>query len=238
VKTLWYVISIILLVHAIAFAGAVVWLKATDRLSRDRVYEAVAVFRPTLAKDREARELKEREALAAEAVTDQREQDQAALVSPATLDDRVARVDQNQELLQRKNDLLQAEIRAMTRNLELAREELSRRKLALEEEKTSFEALRERQSALMRDEGFQSAVKTVESLRPRQVKAMFQQMLAEGRERDVVDLLGGMDLRKRAAVLGEFKAGEEAGQAADLLQRLRDRGLDAPSAFASTASDT
>src|SRR5690606_33928022 len=100
------------------------------------------------------------------------------------------------------------------------------------------EALRERQSALMRDEGFQSAVKTVESLRPRQVKAMFQQMLADGRERDVVDLLGGMDLRKRAAVLGEFKAGEEAGQAADLLQRLRDRGLDAPSAFASTASDT
>ena len=90
----------------------------------------------------------------------------------------------------------------------------------------SFEQAVSREAKLKEDKDFQQTVKMYQQLKAKQVKQIFQQLLAQGMTGQVVEYLAAMQIRKAAAVIREFKSPNEVVQAANLLQSLRERGLD------------
>ncbi|MEM8495768.1 MAG: hypothetical protein AAF663_10320, partial [Planctomycetota bacterium] len=69
------------------------------------------------------------------------------------------------------------------------------------------------------------AVQTLEQLKGRQAKEMLQVLLDRDQQELVVDYLAAMNLRKSAGILKEFKGAEEAVQAMDIVEALRERGI-------------
>lgn len=236
-RAVWIALCSLLVIHVIAGIAFMGWLRASGRLNRDRVHRVVEIFRPTIAQERADRKL-------AEKVEAEAKEQAAALArleevadGPTTVADRLATDQQARELSLRKIERLQREIRDLTRNMEFARQQIGAQKADIDRERAAFEAYRQREIALKADDEFQRAVQTYEGLKPKQAKVMFQELIGRGEMDKVVDYLAAMQLRKSAAVLGEFKADDEVAQAAELVERLRGRGIE-PAAAVPAATQT
>lgn len=236
-RAVWIALCSLLVIHVIAGIAFMGWLRASGRLNRDRVHRVVEIFRPTIAQERADRKL-------AEKVEAEAKEQAAALArleevadGPTTVADRLATDQQARELSLRKIERLQREIRDLTRNMEFARQQIGAQKADIDRERAAFEAYRQREIALKADDEFQRAVQTYEGLKPKQAKVMFQELIGRGEKDKVVDYLAAMQLRKSAAVLGEFKADDEVAQAAELVERLRGRGIE-PAAAVPAATQT
>jgi formate-dependent nitrite reductase cytochrome c552 subunit len=121
---------------------------------------------------------------------------------------------------------LQRDIADLQRQLGLAKDLLAKQKTDLDAQRKEFEEAVARERDLHARADFAQAVQTYEQLKPKQVKEMFQALMKDGKTRDVIDYLAAMQGRKAAAVLKEFKMPDEIPQATDLVQKLRDRGVD------------
>jgi hypothetical protein len=220
------------LVAALTFVG---WLRASGRLDAERWERAVAMFELTIAEERQQNE----QASIVEQHAQQTAMELARLTAaqdgPVTLAARLVADQQADELAVQRVTRLREDIRALREQVDRARAELIRQREQLDAERAEFERHRQRENELRQDEDFQQAVQLYEQLRPRQTKQMFQVMLDEGRQVDVIDYLAAMQLRAAANVLKEFKDPGEVAQAAVLIQALRARGVEVPSAGQSQA---
>ncbi len=224
-RSLAVALVLLILVHVLALAAGVAWLYGSGRLNRERVERVVDVFRPTLEQERRARE--EAEVLEAEAEA------QAARVArleavadgPITLGEVLQRRQRGDEVGAARLDRLQRERAALEANHQLALAELKRQREALDAEREAFVKQLERHNEPARDEAFQQAVQMYEQLDAGQAKAMLQELLDAGEQRQVVDYLAAMQLRKAAAILGEFETQPELAQASRLVEALRQRGV-------------
>jgi len=133
---------------------------------------------------------------------------------------------QRSDIADAKLDHLKRVVEDLQRRVRLEREALQQQVAELEAEREQFEAFKEQELAKINDVKFQRAVSTLEQLKPKQGKEMFKQMLASGKEEEVVDYLEHMQLRKAAAILKEFKAQDEIAMATTLLEDLRQRGVE------------
>ena len=70
-------------------------------------------------------------------------------------------------------------------------------------------------------EGRDNALRTLEALKPKQAKALLQQMLDQKEMDEVVLLLASMTEKKRAKIAAEFKTPAEVEQFGDVLRRIR-----------------
>ena len=93
-------------------------------------------------------------------------------------------------------------------------------------EREKFKDAVAKETQLKDDQDFQQTVQVYQQLKAKQVKQIFQQLLSQDMADHVVEYLAAMQVRKAAAVIREFKSPAEVVQAADLLQSLRERGLD------------
>ena len=75
------------------------------------------------------------------------------------------------------------------------------------------------------DEDFKNAVKMVEQLKPKQAKDLFVNLINQQQVGQVTEYLAAMNLRKAGSVLKEFKEPAEIAMATDLIERLRQRGV-------------
>lgn len=225
-KPLWNVLAIVLLLHLLSVAGFVFWLRSSDRLTRQRLEAAVDVFRLTTQEEQRQAE----EAAKAEQEAEQKALELARLESaadgPVTLADRLTADQQRDELSRHRVDRLREDIRSLRDQVERAKQELAKQRESLDRDRADFEAARQREIELRKSENFQQAVQMYEKLEPQQTKQMFQVMLGENRQREVVDYLAAMQTRKAVAVLGEFKVGAEIEQATRLVEQLRQRGVE------------
>jgi flagellar motility protein MotE (MotC chaperone) len=128
------------------------------------------------------------------------------------------------------------------RNLELREQELrsgltqlqlDEKKLAAE--KKSYKQLRDEfdtQLASMREgsaaTGKEEVRSTLESLKPKQAKALVMEMINNKEIDDAVTLLSAMADAKRAKIFGEFKTDDEMEKLSEVLRRIRE-GLPAAS---------
>jgi len=229
-KSLWYGIVFLLVLHALAAIGLVAWLGASGRINRERVDKVTEVFALTLKQEEEKAAEEAKDAEKAKQNAEELARLEGASEGPVTVADRLRDDQQARELTLRKIERLKSELEALQRNLRFTRDQLSSAKKRFEEERKAFEQFRQRELGLAKDESFKEAVRTYENLKPKQTKAIFQQMLALGKHDEVVELLVSMQLRKRAAVLDAFKEDEEVAQATDLIERLRIRGAEMTSA--------
>jgi hypothetical protein len=217
---------ILLLIHLLAAVGFVGWLGASDRMNGQRIQEVVEVFRPTLAEEAEVEAEAEAAQRQAEAARDQLIRLNRVAVGPQTIEDRLAENFESDEFDLHRLERLNAETEAIRRRLAQDKQLIAKQLAELEAKQAAFDELVEQRTAAMADEDFKRAVDTLEQLPARQAKQMVQQYMAQGKIEEVVDYLAAMQLRKSAGVLKEFKAPQEIGQAAQLLEQLRLRGQD------------
>lgn len=217
----------LILIHVVAVFALSGWLYATGRLSQERVDRAVGVFKLTMQEEQKQDEQAAAAERAAKELADQVKRLEEVADGPRTTGQVLAEQQKRDEIAEARVQRLQREIADLRQQLELAQAQIAKDKAELEEHRAAFEAVQERAVAERTDANFQQAVKTYEALKPRQAKQMFADLIAQGREAQVVDYLAAMQMRKAAAVLKEFKTEPEVAQATKLVEMLRARGVDA-----------
>lgn len=224
-RSLWTAISVVLLINVLALVGFGIWLYADGRLDEDRIERVVDMFSMKVADEVLAKEQedlkKQREADASrEAARLQRVAD-----GPAQLAQQIAEDQEKDEIALQRLERLKRDIQDLQRTNELARRLLAEERAKLDSERKVFQDVVAAEKKKRDDEDFQQAVKMYEQLRAKQSKEMFQQLMAQQKTDQVLDYLSAMQLRKAAAVLKEFKTAPEVAQATELVQRLRERGV-------------
>jgi seryl-tRNA synthetase len=224
-KTAFTIIAVLAIVHILAGLSFVGWLAGTNRLNKDRLKAAKAVFALTIdqEQDKEAEQAAAAEAAKVEAERQARLSGVGGLASTA---DRLAEDEKRNEVLLRQLERTRREIEALSDNLTLARQRMERQHADLLTAKKDLEQRIKQMEARLNDEGFKKAVALFESLPSKQVKQMFIELIESNQADDVVAYLEAMEPRKAAGVLKEFKDDREIDRAVDLTQRLRERGSD------------
>jgi hypothetical protein len=224
-RTIWNILAVMAIVNLLALAGGVAWLKATDRLSRDRIVQMQERFVKTVAQEQS-----DKEAAAEEAKRKEADQAKAKKLAepPTTAAEKIAeqqlKDDQRlQVLLRQQQELDNLRISLMAN---LARVEDREKKLAAE--KLAFAAERKRIADTDGDKQFLVALNTLEGQKPKDAKQVLQALLDQKQTTQVVSYLARMEEGKRAKVIAEFVKGTPS-VAADLLERLRTRGIVVPS---------
>lgn len=220
-RSLWLIISTLAVAHILALAGFVGWLKATNRLSRDRVERVRLIFASTIDQERAAAEEARIQLAADHAALD--EQERMAL-PPEPAEARIGRQDEAEQVEIQRALRRQRELEDLRRALARERQQLSEDAAALERAKEEFEAYRKRLAQTEGAAQFKKALATLEAQKPKDAKDVLQALLAQGQTDEVVSYLSAMDERIRGKVLAEFVK-DRPEVAADLLERLRTRGL-------------
>ena len=217
----WQVIALLCVLHMLLAGALAAWLTGSGRVSRERIDATVELFRPTL----EAQEAEAQEAarLAADA-QEHLQNVELASTGPVSASQRLNEERQRNEMTLRQLERTRQEVLNLQTNLAQRQSQMEQEHQALLAQKEALEKRVAELEQRFNDEGFKKAVTMYESLPARQVKQMFQSLLEQNQAEQVIGYLEAMQPRKAAAVLKEFKSAAEMQQAADLTQKLRDRG--------------
>ncbi len=220
-KGIWIIISTLALANFLAMVGLIGWLKGTDRLNGSRIAEVRAIFATTVSADEAQAEAEK----AAEEEAKKRAEEEALMGQPPLSvaesmgSERVVSEQQRQHV-----ERLRREVEDLQRSLVRERLALDDEWGKLRAEREAFEAMRARLAAMEGSEQFERALRLYESLSPQQTQMLMQQLITEGQIEQVVSYLNAMQTRTASKVLAEF---QDPVVAADLLERLRTRGLEA-----------
>jgi len=224
-KTVFVIVAVLAMVHVAAGLGFVGWLASTNRLNKDRLSAAKAVFAMTIDQEQE-KEAEEAAIAEAAKVEAERQARLSGVGGLASVGDRLAEDEKRNEVLLRQLERTRREIEALSDNLTLARQRMERQHADLLIAKQDLEQRIEQMEARLNDAGFKKAVALYETLPSKQVKQMFVELMDADQTDDVVAYLEAMEARKAAGVLKEFKDERDIDRAVDLTQRLRERGSD------------
>lgn len=227
-KTIWRVISIVAVANLVAMGGLAGYLWASDRLDMQRLREVRELLTPTRAEQRAAQAQAEARARAEQQAAEEqtrRGTPPAAAGEALQLKLRLSRLDEA------RLETLRRDVRLLQETLRRQYDDLQRERARLAQERQEFERARE---VVMRAEGhaqFRKTLATYEGLKPAAARSALQQLIAAGQTDQVVAYLNAMQERTRTRIIDEFLR-EDPKVAADLLERLRMRGLLAGSADA------
>lgn len=231
-KRLWMIISTLAIANLLAIGGLLAWLHSSDRLNKERVQSIRTMLATTVAQDAQAKveadtKVAQEQAAAAE--------EAKAAEPPITAEDRIAerQLDaekQLQAVLRQKQEL--ASLRdGLMRQLD----DIERRERELIQQRTQFEADRKRFAENEGTQQFKAALSTLESQKPKDAKAVLGALLEARQTEQVVAYLTRMDESKRSKIIAEFVK-DAPTVAADLLERIRTRGLNPATSADSPAS--
>lgn len=222
-RTIWTIVTVVAVANLLGVGAFLGWLGATGRLNGERIGEVREMLRETMAqqKEREKKAADETEAkrLAAEEEAKKKE-------APLSASESLQIAGQSDELRRQALERMRREAEDLRRTLTRERDEVDRALARLGEERAAFEAMRARIIEVEGTEQFEKALRLYETLKPDQTKAAFQALIDRGEIDQVVSYLNAMQGRAASKVLAEFT---DASVAADLLERLRTRGLGARS---------
>ncbi len=225
-RALWTVISVVLLINVFALVGVGGWLYRTGRIDRQRIDRVRDMFSITIEEEKQ----QELQAQQLEQQTRQQAMEIARLEAvsdgPVTLADRFRAQQRGDELAAQRVERLRRDIADLRKQLGLARRQLADKQQALTARQTAFEQTVNQKVDLQDDADFQQIVRLIGQIKPAQAKQIFQEMIKQDKKSHVVDYLAAMQLRKAAAVIKTFRTPEEIVQATDLLQALRERGIE------------
>lgn len=236
-KSLWNALAIVLVINLLLVVGGVGYLYLGGRLSGDRARQAAAIFAPTLEEEQQmARRVADQAALDAERAKREAHRRKVA-DGPVSTREKIDRDVEAEEIALLQVQRLREEIRALQRQLDLARQSIARQKAEHDAERVAWEASIADELARRTDADFQKTVALYQQLKPKQAKDMFMELIGDGQGDQVVEYLAAMQQRKAAGVLKEFKSPEELAVASRLLERLRERGVDMLSGAMGRAMD-
>jgi uncharacterized membrane protein YccC len=225
-RTLRTVVVLAILVNVMAAAIFAGWLWSSGRLNIERVRKASAIFKPTLAQEKQQAE-KEKERQQQEAA----ERAEGAWAVRATAGpfsplEQLAQDQTARHVSQLQQERLTREHDDLSRQFKLVMDHLAQEREALDRDRKAFDDARQAEAKRRDEPDFQKALELYEQLKPQQVKGSFQALIQQNQERQVVEYLTAMQPRKAAAVLSEFKTPEEIAEATALIQKIRGRGVE------------
>jgi len=216
-------VRVLAIAHLLAFIGFAGWLVASDRVDSDRLTRARDLFKPTIAEEKARlaeQTAEEKTALAAA------EERRRLLEVPMTRTEQIVsaeRFEQRAALalrgLEDERRRLLSDLSGREREVTEREEALGRRQLDWEQ---SIAAQKERQTK----DQFRKAVRLLEAAPAKQGKDWILELVQTGREDQAVAYLDAMNPAKSAGLLKAFKGEGEAKVATDLLERLRQLGLE------------
>jgi len=223
-KMLLRVFMILAVIHLLAIIGFVGWMAGTGHLDGRRLDELKSMVNETVAK-RDARELEaQREAEAAAQKPDDE-------VIPLTAEQKINRKLGSSEADRQVVQRMRREVQDLQRTLQLERTKLDESRATFLAERDAFEQQREKIRQIEGDEQFQGALATLAAMKADQAHSLLLETLSIGPDGydTVVAYLNSMSARKRAEIMGKFEE-KDPVLAADLLERLRTRGVGATAA--------
>ncbi len=223
-KALWNILAVMAIFNILAVAGGLFWLKSSDRLNKQRVDAVRERFIKTIAQEATDKQ-------AADIAAKQKDADMAAAekmaIPPTTAAEKIAeqqlKDDQRSQMLLRQQQIVENMQASMM--VQLAK--LEQREKKLEEDRRAFAAERKRVADTEGDKQFQVALATLEGQKAKDAKKVLRALLDLKLSDQVVSYMAKMEEVKRTKVMAEFVKDEPA-MAAELLERLRTRGIVVP----------
>lgn len=218
-KALFLAISTLAIAHIIALAGFVAWLHQGDRLNMDRVNQIRAIFAQTITAE-EAAAAKEARAVADE----ESAQAKAALEAnpPAPAATKLSLIGDLDDLNLVTVERLRKEGEDLRNTIARQRAQIEQAQAELAKEREDFLRLREEIRKTEGSTQFKKALQRYEGLKPDQAQAVFQTLIDEGETDQVVSYLNAMQPRTSSKIISKFPP----EVAADLLERIRKRGVE------------
>ena len=203
------------------FVGAG-WLFSSGRLNKARVQSVTKLFDQPVAVE-EAKLKTEQAKIDKELDEQEKPLPELAL---NTQERNLVRVEMTQVDRQRL-ERMKREVKNLQETLRKERKLVIADRLAFEEEKIGFAQMRKRLSDLEGGKQFKKSLSTLSGLKPKDAKSLLSTLLTQQKDEEVISYLSAMEDRTRTAIITEFiKAGEDQ-LAANLLESLRMRGLEA-----------
>lgn len=240
-RRIWTMLSVVAIANLLGLGAFVIWLVVNDRLGVDRVREIREMLSETRSAQM-ARERAEADAADAERTTKQSEARGVALSSADLVSLRLEGIEVDRE----RRERLLAEAEALRSTLAGQERVLREQREAFERERDVFEGERARVLATDGDAQFRKAVKVLDGMRASDAAEIIRAILEGGDDplagdvgeggavgaqesRDLgmdraVSYLNAMQERTRLKLMTEL-AKDEPALAADLLERLRTRGV-------------
>lgn len=223
-KALWNIASVIAVANIIALAGFAGWLMQSGRLDAERLTEVRKLLQETIA-EQDAREKAEQ--AEAKAAADAAAAAQEPTGPARSASELVAMRLQANDIDLMRIERLRREIEDLQRKLARDQQMLDEKSEEFKAEKDAFEAMRERLREIEGQAQFRKSVLVLETVKSTDAKDMLAELLQSGAQEQVVSYLNAMDERARTRVIAEFVKGGQPDLAAQLLESLRLRGLDA-----------
>jgi hypothetical protein len=223
VKKIWTIIVVLGLANVFALGGFVGWLGYSGRLSMERLRSVREMFTETV--DEEQARLADEEAQAAAAAA---AADNGLPEGPArNASELVAMRLEATEVDMQRIERLRREVEDLQRKLRRDQTMLDTKSAEFADQREAFAAMRERIAAIEGSEQFKKSVGVLESLKSADAKAMLDELLTSGDREQVVSYLDAMEDRTRSRIMTEFVKDGQQDLAAELLESLRTRGLQA-----------
>jgi hypothetical protein len=233
-KSIKRAILVILVLNLIAMLAGIGWLLSSHRVSKDRVHELTKLFEEPVHVEQARLKAEAKAAADAEAAKPKPLPDGALNSDERNL----VRVEMTQVDMARL-ERMKREVADLQAILRQERAGLNDERAAFEQQKQEFEAMRQRLMELEGGEQFEKALSSLVKMDPADAMSILSTMLGlndnlmDPREKkydEVISYLSAMDERPRTAILTEFLNAGENQLAADLLESVRLRGLEAATA--------
>lgn len=221
IRSAWLVVSTIAIANLLAVLGFVGWLFASDRMNLDRLEEIRAMVAPTVAQEQAEARQAEAEAEAERARLEQSGELGGVPISAA---DRLNIIREMDEVSRQRFERMERETRDLQRQLQAELAAIEEERTAFEKMRDAFEQRRAEIAELEQSVQFRRALALYESSKADVAANMFQSLIDEGNQDDVVSYLNAMRPMTAKKVIEQFEARDPA-LAARLLEGVRNYGL-------------
>ena len=216
-------VIVLAVAHLLAALGFVTWLFASGRVDGERITRVREIFSTTIEQEKRARAEEESKASAAAADADLVRRLRELPLASAERTDTDSRAGDRIELGLRT---FEDKTRRLRDELRKDGESLDQRIQSFEKRKSDWEKSIAADKQRVTDEQFRKAVKSLESLPPKQAREVVLELVRTNRMDTAVAYLDAMSSSKASNLLKSFKSEDETKVATELLERLRMLGLE------------
>ena len=221
-KTLIRALTIIAILNIGAILAGAGWLMLTQRVDTARLTEVVDSFKETIPQE-EARLKAEQAELARIEAEKEPDIPEIAMSADELNTVRVELTQIDRARLER----MQREIQDLRDTLRRERALLASERADLEQEQADFDAMRARLASIEGSEQFTKALNSISQMAPKDAMETLDTLIEQGRVEQVVSYLSAMGDRIRTDVLTQFVKAGQPELAAQLLESVRTKGLEA-----------
>ncbi len=221
-KLIWNLIAVLAIANLLGIVGFVGYLFNTDHLDQNRVQHIREMLSTTITEEAATTAATQEDARI-------KAEENAYLVSlddPSEgVEERTQRIRRTDEVLLEQRRRFEQDRKNIERIIEARMNEVESKWDELIAARTQFRDEVERQRQLVEDEQFQKTVDILKGLSGEDLKGKVDALLADGQIDYVVDLLNAFDKRSAQKLMKEYQSQTENKLAADLLMRLKERGI-------------